>query len=35
MTLNATIARVTYRIRARSEGLRGDYLARMRAAAEA
>ncbi|WP_149142177.1 phosphogluconate dehydratase [Gemmobacter caeruleus] len=35
MTLNATIARVTDRIRARSEGLRGDYLARMRAAAEA
>ncbi|MDR0809680.1 MAG: phosphogluconate dehydratase, partial [Gemmobacter sp.] len=35
MTLNATIARVTDRIRARSAGLRGDYLARMRAAAGA
>ncbi len=35
MTLNTTIARVTDRIRARSEGPRGDYLARMRAAAEA
>ncbi|WP_054303438.1 phosphogluconate dehydratase [Gemmobacter sp. LW-1] len=35
MTLNATIARVTDRIRARSEGPRGDYLDRMRAAASA
>ncbi len=34
MTLNATIARVTDRIRARSEGPRGEYLARMRAAAQ-
>lgn len=34
MTLDATIARVTDRIRARSEGPRGEYLARMRAAAE-
>ncbi|KFE33586.1 phosphogluconate dehydratase [Thioclava atlantica] len=34
MTLDATIARVTDRIRARSEGPRADYLARMRAAAE-
>ena len=33
--LNATIARVTDRIRARSEGLRGEYLARMRAAGQA
>ena len=35
MTLNATIARVTDRIRARSEGPRGEYLARIRAAAQA
>ena len=35
MTLDATIARVTDRIRARSEGPRGAYLARMREAAEA
>ncbi|WP_286789503.1 dihydroxy-acid dehydratase, partial [Thioclava sp. UBA3469] len=35
MTLDATIARVTDRIRARSEGPRGDYLARMQAAADA
>ncbi|WP_151718762.1 phosphogluconate dehydratase [Gemmobacter serpentinus] len=35
MTLNATIARVTDRIRARSEGLRGDYLTRIRAAGQA
>ena len=35
MTLDATIARVTDRIRARSESPRGAYLARMREAAEA
>ncbi len=34
MTLNATIARVTDRIRHRSERSRGDYLDRMRAAVE-
>ncbi|MEH7826537.1 phosphogluconate dehydratase [Gemmobacter denitrificans] len=34
MTLNATIARVTDRIRSRSAGLRGDYLARMAEAAQ-
>ena len=33
MTLNATIARVTDRIRARSADLRGPYLERMQAAA--
>lgn len=30
--LNATIARVTDRVRARSEGMRGEYMARVRAA---
>ncbi len=35
MTLNPTIARVTDRIRARSEGLRSAYLAQMRAAGQA
>ncbi|KEO59044.1 phosphogluconate dehydratase [Thioclava indica] len=35
MTLNSTIARVTDRIRARSEGPRTDYLARIKAAADA
>jgi phosphogluconate dehydratase len=35
MTLNPTLARVTDRIRARSEATRAAYLARMRAAAEA
>ena len=34
MTLNATIARVTDRIRSRSEDLRGSYLERMRKAAD-
>ena len=35
MTLNPIIARVTDRIRSRSEGLRGAYLAQMRAAGQA
>jgi phosphogluconate dehydratase len=35
MTLNSTIARVTDRIRARSEGPRTDYLARIKAAGDA